>query len=40
MLPTLLVDGLVAGVRRPVEGGIEARAFHDLSLSGGGGLDP
>jgi hypothetical protein len=29
-LPTLLVDGLVAGVWRPVEGGIEATAFHEL----------
>ncbi|MEU6372717.1 winged helix DNA-binding domain-containing protein [Streptomyces sp. NPDC046909] len=31
VLPTLLVDGYVAGVWRPVEGGIEATAFHDLS---------
>ncbi len=30
VLPTLLVDGLVAGVWRPVEGGIEATAFHRL----------
>ncbi|WP_435969990.1 winged helix DNA-binding domain-containing protein [Streptomyces sp. Qhu_M48] len=30
-LPTLLVDGYVAGVWRPVEGGIEASAFHPLS---------
>ncbi len=30
-LPTLLVDGYVAGVWRPVEGGIEATAFHRLS---------
>ena len=30
MLPTLLVDGYVAGVWRPVEGGIEATAFHPL----------
>lgn len=29
-LPTLLVDGLVAGVWRTVEGGIEATAFHPL----------
>ncbi len=28
VLPTLLVDGYVAGVWRPVEGGIEATAFH------------
>jgi hypothetical protein len=31
VLPTLLVDGYVAGVWRPVEGGIEAVAFHELS---------
>ncbi len=31
VLPTLLVDGYVAGVWRPVEGGIEATAFHQLS---------
>ena len=31
VLPTLLVDGLVAGVWRPVDGGIEATAFHPLS---------
>jgi hypothetical protein len=30
VLPTLLVDGAVAGVWRPVEGGIEATAFHPL----------
>ncbi|MFF5970696.1 winged helix DNA-binding domain-containing protein [Streptomyces sp. NPDC012769] len=30
VLPTLLVDGRVAGVWRPVDGGIEATAFHDL----------
>ncbi|TMR99658.1 winged helix DNA-binding domain-containing protein [Nonomuraea basaltis] len=30
VLPTLLVDGYVAGVWRPAEGGIEAAAFHDL----------
>ena len=36
VLPTLLVDGCVAGVWRPVEGGIEATAFH---RSIGGGLD-
>lgn len=30
VLPTLLVDGYVAGVWRPVESGIEATAFHDL----------
>lgn len=30
VLPTLLVDGHVAGVWRPVEGGIEAAAFHAL----------
>ena len=31
VLPTLLVDGYVAGVWRPVDGGIEATAFHALS---------
>lgn len=30
VLPTLLVDGYVAGLWRPVAGGIEARAFHPL----------
>ena len=30
VLPTLLVDGYVAGVWRPVDGGIEASAFHPL----------
>ncbi|MDP9366084.1 MAG: winged helix DNA-binding domain-containing protein [Chloroflexota bacterium] len=30
VLPTLLVDGYVAGVWRPVEGAIEATAFHRL----------
>ena len=30
VLPTLLVDGYVAGVWRPVDGGIEATAFHRL----------
>jgi hypothetical protein len=31
VLPTLLVDGYVAGVWRPAKGGIEATAFHRLS---------
>jgi hypothetical protein len=31
VLPTLLVDGYVAGVWRPVAGGIAATAFHPLS---------
>ncbi|KAA6213395.1 winged helix DNA-binding domain-containing protein [Streptomyces albofaciens JCM 4342] len=30
VLPTVLVDGYVAGVWRPVAGGIEAGAFHPL----------
>lgn len=30
VLPTLLVDGLVAGVWRPVDAGVEATAFHPL----------
>ena len=32
LLPTLLVDGYVAGVWRPVDGQIEASAFHPLSV--------
>lgn len=31
VLPALLVDGYVAGVWRPVEGGVEVTAFHPLS---------
>jgi hypothetical protein len=31
VLPTLLVDGYVAGVWRPVDGGIEVTAFHHLN---------
>ncbi|MFF4488124.1 winged helix DNA-binding domain-containing protein [Streptomyces sp. NPDC001544] len=31
VLPTLLVDGRVAGVWRPVEGGVEATAFGELA---------
>ena len=31
VLPTLLVDGYVAGVWRSVEGRIEATAFHHLA---------
>ena len=31
VLPTLLVDGHIAGVWRPLDGGIEATAFHPLS---------
>ena len=38
VLPTLLVDGLVAGVWRPVDGGIEATAFHGLSKQEWAGL--
>ena len=34
VLPTLLVDGYVAGVWRPVEGGIEATAFRRLPAGG------
>lgn len=30
VLPTVLVDGTVAGVWRPVEGGVEVSAFHAL----------
>ena len=39
VLPTLLVDGYVAGVWRPVEGGIEATAFHRLSDDAWDGLE-
>jgi hypothetical protein len=38
VLPTLLVDGQVAGVWRPAEGGIEATAFHRLSRAAWTGL--
>jgi Winged helix DNA-binding domain len=38
VLPTLLVDGHVAGVWRPVEGGIEATAFHPLPKQAWTGL--
>ncbi|MEU6351857.1 winged helix DNA-binding domain-containing protein [Streptomyces sp. NPDC047072] len=39
VLPTLLVDGRVAGVWRPAEdGGIEATAFHDLTPEAWDGL--
>ena len=39
VLPTLLVDGFVAGVWRPVEAGIEATAFHRLHDDDWAGLD-
>ncbi len=38
VLPTVLVDGFVAGVWRPVEGGIEVAAFHRLSDEAWAGL--
>ncbi len=38
VLPTLLVDGYVAGVWRPVDGGIEATAFHRLTGEAWDGL--
>src|SRR3712207_7710489 len=38
VLPTLLVDGYVAGVWRPVDGGIEATAFDPLSEQAWHGL--
>jgi DNA glycosylase AlkZ-like len=38
VLPTLLVDGYVAGVWRPVEGGIEATAFSPLTEEAWAGL--
>jgi hypothetical protein len=39
VLPTLLVDGYVAGVWRPTEAGIEVRAFHPLSDEAWEGLE-
>jgi hypothetical protein len=39
VLPTLLVDGCVAGVWRAVDGGIEATAFHRLDDSTWDGLE-
>jgi hypothetical protein len=39
VLPTLLVDGSVTGVWRPVDGGIEATAFRRLSDDEWSGLD-
>ena len=39
VLPTLLVDGYVAGVWRPVEDGIEATAFGSLDEDAWAGLD-
>lgn len=38
VLPTLLVDGYVAGVWRPLESGIEATAFHELPAEAWDGL--
>ena len=38
VLPTLLVDGHVCGVWRPVDGGIEATAFHPLADDAWDGL--
>ena len=38
-LPTLLVDGYVAGVWRPVDDGIEATAFHPLPADAWAGLE-
>lgn len=39
VLPTLLVDGFVAGVWRPIEDGIQATAFHRLSDDQWAGLE-
>jgi hypothetical protein len=39
VLPTLLVDGAVAGVWRPVDGGIEATAFERLGDDAWEGLE-
>ena len=39
VLPTLLVDGYVRGVWRPLDGGIEATAFEPLSDDAWAGLE-
>ena len=39
LLPTVLVDGYVAGVWRPIDDGIEATAFHRLSTDDWDALD-
>ena len=39
VLPSLLVDGYVAGVWRPIDDGIEATAFHRLSRDDWAALD-
>ena len=39
VLPTLLIDGFVAGVWRPVGGGIEATAFRRLADDEWAGLE-
>lgn len=39
VLPTLLVDGYVAGVWRPLDGAIEATAFHRLTEASWDGLE-
>ena len=39
VLPTLLIDGTVAGVWRPVDDGIEATAFHRLPDDAWDGLE-
>lgn len=39
VLPTLLVDGYVAGVWRPVDEGIEVTAFHDLDAATWNGIE-
>jgi hypothetical protein len=38
VLPTVLVDGYVAGVWRPVDAGIEVTAFHPLAVDAWDGL--
>jgi len=39
VLPTLLVDGYVAGVWRPSDGGIEVTAFHELGDDAWAGVE-
>jgi hypothetical protein len=39
VLPTVLVDGYVAGVWRPLENGIEVTTFHGVPSEAWTGLD-
>ena len=39
VLPTVLVDGFVCGVWRPVDGGVEVTAFHELTADAWDGIE-